>query len=295
MKTQDFETVEEFWEHLSPYGSFASQLVLPYLFRGQSDSEWTLTPKVYRSDILSRYKAGMIGVLRDHPGQTAFELMLLNGFLQHCDRQGLRIPEDGLEFRDFMDFNRAMRVHGIDNRAWPQPRYHTLMALAQHHGVPTRLLDWSDSFLVACYFAVAGVLEDPKPGTRMAIFALTNDPFGVGEAYKHIRVPGATSANIAAQQGSFVLVNNTGSRGEDFSVDVSLDDLVTAPQELYKFTLPVHQAPKVLQLCKRFGVSASTIFPGYDGAARATLDDNLASSFQVRLVEKSAMSRLCIA
>jgi len=51
--------------------------------------------------------------------------------------------------------------------AWPAKRCHQLI-LMQHYGLPTRLLDWSQGLLIACYFAVNQDLHD-KPASLWAL------------------------------------------------------------------------------------------------------------------------------
>ncbi|UPV76695.1 FRG domain-containing protein (plasmid) [Halorussus limi] len=88
----------------------------PYVFRGMTDTEYTLQTSLQR----------FVG----DSGKWDLEVHLLRNFRQYARQE-------------------------IDQ---PESPFH-LMALAQHHGLPTRLLDWTYSPAVAAYFATAGSLD----------------------------------------------------------------------------------------------------------------------------------------
>ena len=276
------KTLDEFWDCVSPIGEMFNAPGSSFIYRGQSNSAWELIPKVFRKEVLAKYKTGMMSLLNDHPGQFFFEWVLLSSFIHYCDSKGLSIPNDSMEFRTYFHQNNITNLHAINNQSWPQDSVIPLMALAQHHGIPTRLLDWSNNPYVACYFAAASAIgEDFKNDDNIALFAVNLNAINCIGGLKHVRVPGSTSSNLSSQGGSFILVDNHGSRGELFTSDVSLESkLQDGRSILKKIMLPKALAGDLLFRCDKFGFSAASIFPGYDGAAQAVLESMQASNFK---------------
>ena len=292
LRTINCSDLDEFWDCISPIGKIFGKGL--YAYRGQGNSIWKMTPRIFRAPVIQKYRVGMKGkIFSDHPGQTFIEYALLRTFLMYCDVRGLAVPCDSMEFRAYL--GRILTLHGIQNHNWPDQQILPLMALAQHHGVPTRLLDVSSNPYVAAYFAATTAFDQTtrSPDDRLAVFGLEQGTLSDSVGIRTVQVPGSTSPNLSAQSGAFLLVENSGYRGEEFTPEVSIEaKLATiAPKPdinnmantssqpfLIKVTLPIRFAAHLHQRCERFGISAATIFPGYDGAARAANESYFAEA-----------------
>lgn len=147
-----------------------------------------------------------------------------------------------------------------------------LLAVAQHHGLPTRLLDWTYSSLVALWFAVS---ESPKKddigkmenGVVWILNAVVEDFRTDTEEYgplsnkiTKIYRPKVVSRRISAQAGAFTVHKiNEGGRIIKFEIHKRYG------KKLTKVIIPFSKFPSIRKSLNILGINNSTVFPDLDG------------------------------
>jgi hypothetical protein len=276
-KTEHFSSARDLIERLSPLEAAITNRSQKLIYRGQADAVWSLVPALLRDD-----KANLIRrIVQDEEKlpkrghQILYEEGFVETFVNACDSQGLVVPGDSPELRKIIG-HKYTNDYIFGERLWPDAELLPVMALAQHHGVPTRLLDWTKYSYVAAFFAASSAIQhdfDTDKEKNIAIWALDVEGKNLyADLLEIVDVPGATSINLAAQGGCFTCVRkNYKKGGEDF--DEAMDKLEgNHLDRLWKFTAPASTSKIILQFCEYIGITASILFPGYDGAAKHFLD-----------------------
>lgn len=142
------------------------------------------------------------------------------------------------------------------------------IALAEHYGLPTRLLDWTENPLAALWFACSR--EKNNKDYRMVWFFLvanesdivssSHDKLPVSQGRTKIFKPTHITPRIAAQAGWFTVHKNQKDKGF-----IALDKNKSYKEYLLPLYIPNKLSNQMLQRLDKIGINAFTLFPDLDG------------------------------
>jgi FRG domain len=147
-------------------------------------------------------------------------------------------------------------------------------AIAQHYGMPTRLIDWSKSPYVAAFMAFYSALTEKRvvAGERIAIWALDLDRFAAltddsETAFRTVKTRQLQNDRVWRQAGLFVEARSNQRKFDDYLTDLAVD----GHSGLIKFSIPSLEAVIALNDLILMGLTPATIYPDRDGAAKYVL------------------------
>ncbi len=176
--------------------------------------------------------------------------------------------------RDMMDEFKRLSVPVIASSEIPTCEFEWLF-LAQHYGLPTRLLDWSTNPLVALYFAVEK--DDITDGAVYAVQHPASDQYqlfdhSTADYNKEHKKNKSSLFAILPKQGEYIFVRPKYSdqRYLNQRSVFSCPSNPYIPLELENssfLTFKGEWKPELRNRLKRLGISTSFIYPGLSGIA----------------------------
>ncbi len=218
-----------------------------WLFRGQRKTTWSLQSTVDREPFVS---------FRRGQSREKYERLLLDEFKRRSLPFLLREPKNEWEW----------------------------LALAQHHGLPTRLLDWTTNPLVALYFAVSKN-DGSEDGIVIAYYHNRSsiDPIHNADPFKIKQIETYIPPNIA---------DRVSAQGSIFTAEPSIPDEGNTPgRDIHQWIVSGHSAARIRNELRQLSLTESTLFPGLDGLCRELRETVLPDESHQHSVTKSKKKR----
>jgi hypothetical protein len=141
------------------------------------------------------------------------------------------------------------------------------LALAQHHGLPTRLIDWSENPLTSLWFAVNQPAQEGQDGVFWVLepedddFAKEEELNSLEGEHHRLFTPRHLSERITAQAAWFTVHKSWTENPECEPLERSLE----FQDKLTRVTIPADYFALLRFQLDRCGVNHASVFPGLDG------------------------------
>lgn len=224
-----------------------------WLFRGQSNAKWDIKSSLYRlfqdvQPIVTSHKGRKRRFVRDE-----YEKILIKQFQTNAHLYLNALPDK------------------LNNVEW--------LAIMQHYGAPTRLIDTTFSPHVAAYFALEQGSED------CCVYAFKHARFcEMDEASLNLKdykkrifeghkgeesflvpyEPEMANERIVAQQGCFLIPSTNYE-----TLDQIIDQYGVYGEECIRYLIPKHLRYSGINRLKQMNITSATLFPGMEGFCRS--------------------------
>ncbi len=229
---------------------------------------------------------------------ASIENYVVLNFALLADSQGFRMPDFSGYMKSAMKIPKTYLSHlktVLKGNNHYQDYYfwrHPIVTLAQHHGIKTRLMDWTSNALFAVHMACEDVIKHQlkyengeikeSPSEKMALYAFDKS---------WLRAKSANKIDIIYYQHTenLFLDRQSGSFSLDYGAEFlylqngyypSLEESILYYKEKnikgesrgkfkpHKFILPASEAPELMRLLHLEGVTRASLMPTLDNVAQ---------------------------